>query len=589
MKAASLNQFQADLIIDELVRCGLRLFCISPGSRNSPLVIAAAEHPDAETVVHFDERGAAFYAVGYARGSGKPAALICTSGTAVANYLPAVVESHESQTPLIVLTADRPSEAMNRDSYQTIDQREIFGRFTNTIADLQLGDAALKPEHLLGTVDYAFAQATSGDAGPAHLNCRFREPLAPLGKPVDFSDSLAELGDWQSSDQPYSQIHPLTFRGAAVIPELIEEKLSGADRGVIIAGVLPDSETGAVLRDLACRWQWPLISDIGSQTRFSSSDAEAVISYADNYLRLENVAESLSPDVVVQFGRTPISKFVAGYAARAESAYIVVAPGLRRIDPYHHASDRISLDCKNAALALGGLSPPQSTLLSQFLKLDQLAQKQIDLWFTKSDDALIGSMVAAEICGAGNSERALYLATSMSIREANSFATATNLPVMVGANRGANGIDGTIASAAGFARAARKHTTLLTGDLAMLHDLNSLALVKESDTPLTIVILNNDGGEIFSYLPVAKVEAHFEKFFRVPHRLNFAHAADMFGIKYYQPMNFRDFSTIYRHSINGGRSVIIELKIDRDRNVIQHREFWNSLQEEIGAMAEAQP
>jgi 2-succinyl-5-enolpyruvyl-6-hydroxy-3-cyclohexene-1-carboxylate synthase len=328
---------------------------------------------------------------------------------------------------------------------------------------------------------------------------------------------------------------------------------------------------------MANQWKWPLISDICSQTRFASPQSKQVISFADNYLRFEEVAESLEPDVVLQFGRTPISKFITGYSARASNAYVVVAPGTRRIDPHHRVTDRVSLDYSAAVSSLRQIKPQSSQLLPRLQEFEQMARELIDEWYANSADVFLGSNVVSEVCSAGESARAIYLSTSMPIREANGFARGRNTEIRVCANRGVNGIDGTIAAAVGYARATQRHTTLVIGDLAVLHDLNSLALVRGSNIPLTIVILNNDGGEIFSYLPIAKIGAHFEEFFRTPHQLGFAHAADMFGVKFYQPLNLRDFSTIYRHTLRSDRSVIIEVRIDRDRNVIQHREFWESL------------
>lgn len=579
MKAASLNQFQANLIIEELVRCGVELFCISPGSRNTPLVIAAAEHKRAKTIVHFDERGASFFAVGYAKGAGKPAAMICTSGTAVANYFPAVVEAHESQTPLILLTADRPLEALNSSSYQTIDQREIFGSYANYFEDLPLGDSRLTPQFLLSCVDLAFSQATSADAGPVHLNCRFREPLAPLGDAIDFSNELAGLRGWESAREPYSLSHEASASSEEAIPDSVCSKILASKRGIIVAGVLRDPDSGAALIKLAQQWRWPLISDICSQTRFAVEESEEAVSYADNYLRFDEVAEAVEPDVVLQFGDTPISKFVTRYTAKATSAYVIVTPGSKRIDPHHRVTDAVAADYRSAVSSFSKLMVSASELMTPFKNLEDLARKQVDNWFAKSDESLIGSKIAAEICAAGDSPRSLYLATSMAIREANSFVAARASSIRVAANRGVNGIDGTIAAAVGFAHATRQHTTLVIGDLAALHDLNSLSLVRNRDLPVTIVILNNDGGEIFSYLPVAGVEAHFQEYFQTPHRLDFAQAADMFGIKYYQPLNIRDFKTIYRHTLKSSKPVIIELKTECDADVIHHREFWESLHE----------
>ena len=579
MKAAGINQLWAKLMVAELVRCGVSNFCVSPGSRSTPLVLAVADNPEAHVSVHFDERSSAFRALGYAKATGKPAVAICTSGTALANYYPAVVEASQSNTPLIIISADRPSELRDTGAAQTIDQVSMFGDYLRWRVDIAPPDMQVSSSYLLSTVDHAFRMAASG---PVHLNCQFREPLAPLPELQDFAAYLKPVANWLEGQSVYTEYSAASsFTDTQV--ERVTSLAKSASRGVIVAGNLPAHIDTTPILELAALWNWPVVADAGSGLKTSGQKVKNVICHADPYLRNEHISELLKPDFVLQFGTTPISKHIAQFAASAGDAYVVVNAGNARIDPHHRVTLRI--ECEPAQLAASLLASSeawQSELLDRFTKYDLLAQEALQKELSGAPtDPISELQVASEIARIVPADRGLFLATSMPIREFDCVASPTEQRLHVAANRGANGIDGTIATAVGFADGLELPTTLFIGDLAMLHDLNSLALVRESRQAITIVVLNNDGGGIFSMLPISESTSHFEEFFGTPHGLNFRNAAEMFGIKYHNPGTIKDFGTVYRHSLKSKKSSIIEVSCSRKENVRQHRQLWKVVQERI--------
>lgn len=581
LKAHNINQLWARLLVAELVRCGISEFCISPGSRSTPLALAVAECEDSQHVIHFDERGSAYRALGLGKATGKPAVLICTSGTAVANFYPAIIEASMSATPMIILSADRPAELRSCGTSQTIDQVNMFGDYLRWSVDLLPPDEQVGPEFLLTTVDQAVFRSIFSPSGPVQVNCQFREPLAPLGELRDYTGYLKDLSRWLKNSDPYTVCQSETVSVSSTSVERIMAIAKSAKRGVIIAGALPAYVDSAAIADLAEKWQWPVIADICSGVRFTGKRKANVICHADLFLRSNELHARMQPDVVLQFGSPPISKVVNQFCATASSQYVVVADRPDRIDPQHRVSMRLQAQPDSVATLLHEVSTPRSEILRQLVESDSIVQDSIRALSPTPGASLSELHIAGEIVRASTSSRGLFLATSMPIRETDSVAVQSDARLHVSANRGANGIDGTIATAVGFSDGLRLPVTLLIGDLAFLHDLNSLALVAKSRFPVTVVILNNDGGGIFSMLPVANIGPRFEEFFGTPHGRDFRYAAELFDIKYHCPGTAKDFTTVYRHSLKSKKSALIEIACTREGNLRLHRELWKTVQDRI--------
>ncbi|GIV62250.1 2-succinyl-5-enolpyruvyl-6-hydroxy-3-cyclohexene-1-carboxylic-acid synthase [Rhodocaloribacter litoris] len=576
--APNRNRFWAELLVEELVRCGVSFFSLAPGSRSTPLVTAVAAHPEARAHMHFDERGAAFLALGYARATGRGAAWVTTSGTAVANGLPAVVEAAMDGVPLLLLTADRPPELRDTGANQAIDQVKLFGDYVRWQFDLPVPDPAPDPAMVLTTVDQAVYRACRAPRGPVHLNVMFREPLAPEPDGGDFPAEGASLRAWYARGTPYT-----TYTGPAWTtspPGDFVEILAGVERGLVVAGRLGTAAEGQAVRRLAEALGWPLLPDVGSQVRLGREHASPVrVDYFDLLLAQPGFAETHRPEAVLHFGRRPTSKRLARLLeTTAPPLYALFQPDPFRHDPAHRVTHRFEVDLAAFATALATAVPSRAAGAAAWLAGWKTASDRVGAWLNTALPAtgLSEPAVAHAVTRLLPPEHSLVLAASMPVRDADVFAAADGPAVPVFANRGASGIDGTVATAAGVALGRAAPATLLIGDLALLHDLNSLALLRRA--PVVVVVLNNDGGGIFHFLPIARHTGVFEPFFGTPHGLGFEHAARLFDLPYHRPATLADFEAAYREACATGQAALIEVVTDRRAN----RALHDRLQKEAG-------
>ncbi len=558
--SARLNRHWAGLLVEELVRNGITRFVLSPGSRSTPLVAAVAANPAARVRVHVDERGAAFAALGMARADARGAAWITTSGTAAANGLPAVVEASLEGLPLVLLTADRPPELRDAAANQAIDQVGLFGRHVRWQVDLPAPDPAIDPAYVLTTVDQAVHRARGTDPGPVHLNCMFREPLVPGPDEPDAAVETGPIAAWRASSAPYTRYAAVHV---AVDAEPLAQDLAACARILIVAGRLSPDQAGPVRR-LAERTGCPVVADVLSQLHLDP--AAGVVRHADLLLARPDALPA--PDAVLLVGRPPVSKrlgtWLAGLRPRV---FAVVADGPSRVDPSHVATHRlasIGSACDGLAARVGARYP--AAWFEPWLHADAAVEAELA-------DALAGPdlsepFVARAVARLSGPDRALVVASSMPVRDLDAFAGPRAKPLPVHANRGASGIDGTVATAAGVCEASGRPVTLLIGDLALLHDLNSLALLR--GRPVVVVAVNNDGGGIFSFLPIAKHPDVFEPYFGTPHGLSFAHAAALYGLEYDAPTTAAAFEAAYRAACERPGPTLLEVRTDRRDNRAVH-------------------
>lgn len=591
--APNINRLWAGLIVEELVRCGVGLFVLAPGSRSTPLVTAIAAHPKARHRIHFDERGTAFFALGYARATGRPAAWITTSGTAVANGLPAAVEASVDGIPLLLLTADRPPELRETGANQTIDQVRLFGDYVRWQFDLPAPTPDVRPEAVLTTVDQAVYRARRPPAGPVHLNCMFREPLAPDPGGRSYPDDLRSLAAWRGRNAPYTRY----AASAPAVPgwevEAIWEELSGIERGLVVAGRLPASvQHGAVLR-LAERLGWPLLPDVGSGLRLGKAASSRVsVPFYDVALASEQFVAARPPEAVLHVGGRSTSKRLAQFLERHRpDPYVVVRERPSRLDPNHQVTHYVEADLGRFCEALTDLANRTSGVreadvqeadvrtaawTSAWREASRAAEHGLARFFD-GDGRLSEPGVARLVSQQLPKAHGLCLASSMPVRDMDAFAVPGSRGVPVASNRGASGIDGTVATAAGFAEGLGRPVTLVIGDLALLHDLNSLALLRHGGPPVIIVVLNNDGGGIFSFLPIAEHRGVFEPYFGTPHGLTFRAAADLFGLAYHHPVTTEAFGEAYASACAQGASALIEVTTERAANRVLHQELLEAV------------
>ena len=599
--AANLNQLWARLLIEELVRNGVRHFCCAPGSRNAPLSLAAAENPGAELMTHFDERGLAFHALGYAQATGKPAVALCTSGSAAANFWPAAVEAAQSRLPLILITADRPPELLGSGANQAIDQCKLFGDYARATYHLPCPTRDIAPEFLLTTIDEAVHRAMRAPAGPVHINCQFREPLVSPSGAGDEHGYPDNLADWSKSDWPYTHWNaPTVSLGEDVLSKMsaivaftgiVEGRTfvppNDMDVWLVVGRLSREKEVREVKR-FAEMIGWPTFPDVLSGLRTGTCDAHWVHQY-DALLLSEQWRKACPPRVVLHLGGPITSKRLLSYIERVHPVYIHVSDSPIRQDPNNSVSTRYEADvaefCAQFSEHYASPQPEVSKQWAEELAVTSARVKEAIDTFLSFNPALTEIHVARIVSRLRPEGAPIFLGNSMPIRDMDRFADGAGPAGRIYANRGASGIDGNLATAAAHARAQSKPLTVVIGDMAALHDLNSLALYRGLETPVALIVINNDGGGIFSFLPVAKFPEHFETCLGTPHGIRFEAAAKLFGLPYAAPETPGDFEAAYRNALESPGASLIEVRTNREENVRLHQSMDEAIRQRLGEPA----
>jgi 2-succinyl-5-enolpyruvyl-6-hydroxy-3-cyclohexene-1-carboxylate synthase len=553
----------ARALVDELRAAGLEAAWLCPGSRSTPLALAIADCEGLPRHVMIDERVAAFHALGQARATARPVLLVCTSGTAGANFLPAVAEASQSRVPLIVATADRPPELRAWGAPQTMEQRQLYAGFTRH------AEEAPCPSERPGELRYAralarraIAAATGNAPGPVHLNLPFREPLLPA--------TIEPTAESAVVERPAP---------APVPPAMPIPGLGDVEHGVLVFG--PDvldpalaEAAGAAARALG----WPVIADPGSGLRAGGALDDVLVHGADLLLRVPEVAGELRPARIVRCGGTPTSAAVAGWIARHDSAEVwLVDPADGFRDPQHRATRSLRMSaaqfCRGAVLG-GGQGP--GAWLASWQRASKVAREAAERCLD-NEPRLLAPQVARTLWARLPAGAQLYAANSMPVRDVDAFAGPRAAALSVLVNRGVNGIDGLVSSALGAAEAGVP-TLLWCGDLALLHDVGGLLAGRLRDAGLTVLVTNDDGGGIFENLPVAKLipRERFEELFAVPHGMDLAALARGLG---WDAVRVEDASALGEalgRALEGGLH-LIEVRIDRAANTGFHRAIYESV------------
>lgn len=570
----SLTRYIAGFV-DELVKNGLTDIVISPGSRSTPLAMTVCEHKSLNEWVMIDERSAAFFALGMAKETKKPVALICTSGTAAANYFPAIVEAHYGRVPLIVLTADRPHELRDIGAPQAIEQIKMYGEYVKWFHEMALPEASERMlSYVRGMAARAVYEARESNAGPVHLNFPFREPLVP-----DFTiDHL-----W--GDTVKQSYYP-TFNGEKrlTVSQLNElyEKLTSKQRGVIVCGPQVDQDLAQAITKLASKWRLPVLADPLSQLRAGKHDHDSIIESYDAVFKSQSIREQLKPAYIIRFGAMPVSKTFLFYMEENKDALQFVVEedkGFR--DPTGNATEFIYAHPVSLCEDLINMSADvekNSKWLEKWQQMNQIAKKH--LLIESSDEITEGGAVRSllEVIPTRSN---LYVGNSMAVRDLDTFFMTTEKEISILANRGTSGIDGMISSALGASTASGDPVTLLIGDLSFYHDLNGLLAAKHYELTITILLINNNGGGIFSFLPQASEEKYFEALFGTPLNIDFEPIVSTYGGKYSVVTNETDLKRQLLNSYQEKGLSVIEVKTDRTENVHWHRQKWQEIEQEL--------
>jgi 2-succinyl-5-enolpyruvyl-6-hydroxy-3-cyclohexene-1-carboxylate synthase len=569
----SLTAYLAAFVV-ELVQTGIKDVVVSPGSRSTPMAMIMAEHPAINIHIHVDERSAAFFALGIAKATNKPVAILCTSGTAAANYFPAIIEARYSRVPLLVLTADRPHELREVGAPQAIDQVHLYGQHVKWFADMALpenSDEIIRYARTVGA--RAAALAGQAPAGPVHLNFPFREPLIPK-----LDEEIFEL-----KERPRGYVN--VRNGDLTIREdefrEVSQKLNGYQKGIIVCGNIADNQFAQAVTQLAASLKFPILADPLSQLRSGLHPLETIVDSYDTFLRNDDAKEYLKPDVILRFGAMPVSKALTIFLKenhQAEQFVIDGAGGWR--DPATLSTEMIFCNETIFCEQLSTLTESREStdFLKKWQEVNELTKANMAL--IKDSQMLSEGRLFYQLAEMLPEEATLFVGNSMPIRDLDSFFLNNHKSIKVMANRGANGIDGTVSTALGAALYS-KPLYLVLGDLTFFHDLNGMIAAKLYGLDIRIIVVNNNGGGIFSFLPQAQHPKNFELLFGTPLNLEFEHAVAMFSGNYTKVKDWEHLRELMNQSTEVKGLNVYEVVTNRDSNLTQHREFWRVVSQEI--------
>ncbi|GCF08563.1 2-succinyl-5-enolpyruvyl-6-hydroxy-3-cyclohexene-1-carboxylic-acid synthase [Dictyobacter arantiisoli] len=592
--------------IDELQRSNVHNIVICPGSRSTPLALAIAAHPGLKAWMHVDERSAAFFALGMARRLERPVAVVCTSGSAAANFFPAIVEARLTHVPLLILTADRPHELRENGAPQAIDQLRLYGTHVKWFAEVALPEASNAALRYIRTLaDRVAALASAVPAGPVHLNFPFREPLTPgplADQPLPAEEQRDPIA-WHGRPhhQPYIAVEdaPLGRLTSAACAQIIEQ-LKDVTHGLIIAGPYHDAALTAPLLQLAQTLGYPILADPLSQLRSGPHDHSLIVTGYDAFLRMDSFIGQHEPQVVLRFGAMPTAKPLLLYVKRyADCPQIVVDADGGWNEPTQLATQMVHADpalfCQDVEQGLRQLGQGHAVArdavardqawLQLWLRTDRVTREAL-LTALRDFPDLFEGRVFTELSTLLPEGATLFAGNSMPVRDMDTFFWGDERAVRIVGNRGANGIDGIVSSALGTSAGSRSQdgeqeqeqgktpTVLVIGDLSFFHDLNGLLAARLHQLDLVIVLINNDGGGIFSFLPQAAYPEHFEQVFGTPTGLDFQPVVQMYGGAYRQVADWNDFRQAFQQGVQSGGLHVIEVRTERVSNVAMHRQLW---------------
>lgn len=560
--------------VDELAQNKVRHAVVSPGSRSTPISLLLAEHPNIEVHINVDERSTAFFALGLAKALREPVAIVCTSGTAAANFYPAIVEAYYARVPLIVLTADRPHELRHVGAAQAIDQIDLYGKHVKWSVEMALPENSPEMTNYVRTIGArAVALAANQPAGPVHLNFPIREPLVPY---------MEKVKEYQG--ESFSPTVEIENGIRTLLPsqfEALANTLAESKRGIIVVGELQDETVRKAIVALAEKLAFPILADPLSSLRSGDHLQTQIVETYATFLRDDKVKEVLCPDLVLRFGAMPVSKSLLLFLKKNRQAkHLVVDAGAGWREPAGLATNMIY--CEERTFCQAVLEKLENSTDQKWLQLWQTVNQATKRGLASIRDEVELSegklfLLLNELMPENST---LFAGNSMPIRDLDTFFFTNEKNITLLANRGANGIDGVVSTALGVSTVL-ENTVLAIGDLSFFHDMNGLLAAKLQKQNITILLINNDGGGIFSFLPQASEKDYFELLFGTPHGLNFAHAAELYQAKYNKVATWEEFQQVFTSSFSVPGLKIIEVPTERETNLEKHQELWKFVSQEI--------
>lgn len=537
--------------VDELYELGVREVVISPGSRSTPLAMLFCEH-SFKVYVNIDERSAAFFALGIAKEFKRPVVLVCTSGSAVAHYFPAVIEAKHSRVPLIILTADRPSELQRVGAPQTIDQNKLYGDFLKYYEELAIPEEKLLYTYPRMVMRKAYLYCQGIPKGPVQINIPLREPLVP-----ELKEKYFQAGRDKKAFQFLSGKYEVEFDYSCFYGKKV----------IIAAGGDASSNYGEEIISLGEKLKAPVLADPLSNIR--SYKNKVIVDSYDAFLKDKAVRKMLQPDYILLFGQPPVSKRLQQFIKENESSECLqIDTALEYRNPSLTTTKYIQADAKKFAMQINYTSSDEE-YLGAWQKLQRDMREKLER--AREEEILFEGKIVQLTQDIMPENSRLVAANSMSIRDLDYFWKAENKAVKLLCNRGVNGIDGTISTALGVSTAGYP-TVLLTGDLAFFHDMNGLLLGKTHGLNLVIILINNDGGGIFQYLP-QKGSKHFDYLFKTPHGMDFQGVQALYGVGYHKVTDYENYKSSLEKALSSKGISIIEVDTEMDISYELHEKY----------------
>jgi len=587
------NILWTETFVNELSSAGVKYACISPGSRNTPLTLAFAGNKKIKSFVHIDERSCAFFGLGLAKSSRSPVVLVSTSGTATAEFYPAIIEAYQQRIPLIVCTADRPPELLDCGANQTINQNNLYKNHIRWFLDVGLPEPITRRiKHIKVVARRAVYESLIRSKGPVHLNFPFRKPFEPDAFTDDVSQEILDLANELSFDkEEFFKEDEKNISNEKWFIEIFNH-LKNFEKGLIIAG--PENYDPAFHRkcqELSQELGYPILADGASQLRFGSHNKNNVLSNFEGFLRSEFFVNNNKPDVILQFGRTITSKAMDIYLEKCSAARFMINEFGDWFDPSNKATAAVS--CKPFLFCEKMLKIIRSEKIDRkingwqntFIEAEKISNS-IKSEIINESDSINEARIVNEIIINLPENSHIMISNSMPIRDFDYFAGNTNKNITIYNNRGASGIDGIISTALGIAADRNKPAFLITGDLAFYYDLNGLLAAKKYSIPLIIILINNNGGGIFEVLPISKYKDVFDEFFLAPHCLDFSYFVKGYSGNYSSIEDWEDFRKTFSSALKSNKFSVLEIKTDAAKSLELRKKYWREIEKQLMQLPE---
>lgn len=578
------NNLWAEAFVRELASLGVKYVSISPGSRNTPLTLAFAANKRIKSFVHVDERSSGFFALGIAKATDTPVAVVCTSGTATVELYPAIVEAYQQRVPLIICTADRPPELLDRGANQTINQINLYKNHIRWFKDMGLPEPSIsKLKQLKLGAKTAFIKSLYESKGPVHLNFPFRKPFEPKFTTDEVNEEIVLYAE------------KVLFTGKDICKErtkdITKEKwfnnifaqIKKFERGLIIVG--PDNYNPRFIKScqvLSQRLAYPILADGTSQLRFGRHDKSSIITGYDSFFRSNKFSSEHQPDIILQFGRTITSKGLDTFLENSNAKRFMINKYGDWFDPSdkseaaYACTPYIFCESMVSMLNTNKFRRKQNGWTGSFASAEQTALKLKREIIDQSKE-LNEARIINEILQYIPDKSLIMLSNSMPVRDFDYFASNNNKDIILYNNRGASGIDGITSTALGIAAVKNKPAVLITGDLAFYYDLTGLLGAKKYNIPLVIVLLNNNGGGIFEVLPISSYGEVFRKYFLAPHNLQFKKFVEAYGGNYRNIINWKDFKQAFKAAFTKKSFSVLEIKTSSTDSLKLRRKYWKAV------------